>query len=151
MKDEKFYTLRGYSLIDKTLVSTAMEDYLEMICRLIKKGEYARVSNLANLLNVTPSSVSKMVIKLKELDLIKFEPYGIIELTHKGNELGEYLLYRHDVLNKFFCLINKSNSELELVEKIEHFFDTRTIKNIDALNQLECLNEYLKNNTKTYP
>ena len=35
-------------------------------------------------------------------------------------ELGSYLLFRHDILHRFFCQINHSENELEQVEKVEH-------------------------------
>lgn len=133
MEKNDFYTLRGYNLIENAAISSAMEDYLEMICRLAKGGKYVRVNQLASLLNVTPPSSSKMVSKLKESGLVDFEPYGIITLTAQGEKLGEYLLHRHDVLEELLCKINGTGSELELVEKIEHYFDRRTIKNIEKM------------------
>jgi Mn-dependent DtxR family transcriptional regulator len=63
------------------------------------------------------------------------EKYGEILLTDKGSQIGEYLLYRHDVLQRFLCRINHSDNELEQVEKIEHFLDKRTIKNLELLLQ----------------
>lgn len=128
-----FYTLNGYSKKNHSNISVAMEDYLEMIYRLLNMGEFVRVNQLATLLNVTPPSASKMVNRLKENDLVDFQPYGLIQLTEPGKELGAYLLKRHNVLHEFFCIINHSESELELVEKIEHFVDERTILNIEGV------------------
>lgn len=133
MQENGFHTLRGYDRLESPEISNAMEDYLEMICRLTGDGQVVRVNQLASLLNVTPPSSSKMVAKLKESGMVEFEPYGIIKLTEQGKELGEYLLYRHDVLQRFLCRLNKTQSELALVEKIEHFFDKRTIENIEAM------------------
>lgn len=70
--------------------------------------------------------------------------YGVIYLTEKGVSVGDYLLYRHDVLQKFLCTVNHSNSELEQVEKIEHFLNERTIKNLELLTiqlQTFCEND----------
>ena len=128
----EFYTLRGYDRLEKANMSPAMEDYLEMICRIIQEKKFIRVNQLASLLNVTPPSASKMVSKLKDIQLIDFEPYGIIQLTKKGEELGSYFLYRHQTLHEFFCIINDTENELELVEKIEHFIDAKTIQNVES-------------------
>lgn len=133
MSASDFYTLRGYNRRGNPEISAAMEDYLEMICRLIKKGETVRVNHLASLLNVTPPSSSKMIAKLRDSGMVEFEPYGVVTLTQRGMELGEYLLYRHDVLQRFFCHVNDSDSELELVEKIEHFFDERTVASLERI------------------
>lgn len=126
-----FYTLRGYNRMKRGEISHTMEDYLEMIYRNAKNKKYIRVNQLASLLNVRPPSASKMVVKLKAAGMIKFEAYGVIELTEKGEALGCELLHRHEVLNKLFCIINRSESELELVEKIEHSFTGKMIKNIE--------------------
>jgi len=126
-----FYTLKGYQLQDNTQITASMEDYLEMICRMAKKQDVVRIKDLADNLNVKPSSATKMVSNLKDLGLVVYEKYGYIKPTGKGLEIGEYLLYRHDVLNKFLCLINQSDDETEQVEKIEHFLDEKTIRNIE--------------------
>lgn len=133
MPDSKFYTLKGYDIRSKNAVSPAMEDYLEMIYRSWQQGDNIRVNALAAKLNVTPPSSSKMVYKLKSLGLVEFEPYGAIYPTDKGRKMGEYLLHRHEILQKFFCMVNGSASELELVERIEHFFSPETVENIEKL------------------
>ena len=131
--NKDFYTLRGYSSLESPEISSAMEDYLEMICRLSLGGVAVRVSDLAAKLHVTPPSASKMILRLKERGLIDFKPYGVLRLTEKGNELGAYLLMRHDVLHSFFSRLNKNGDQLALVEKIEHFIDAQTVENIRKL------------------
>ena len=131
MDNNDFYTLRGYDRLDKSGISTTMEDYLEMICRIVREKKFVRVNQLAGLLNVTPPSASKMVNKLKEIGMVDFEPYGIIQVTKEGEKLGGYLLHQHEVLDRFFCRINGTSNELELVEKIEHFLDRRTVENLE--------------------
>ncbi len=128
-----FYTLKGYQLNDHTQITSSMEDYLEMICRLQKDQDVVRISELADKLHVKPSSASKMVSNLKFLGLVTFERYGYIKPTTQGKTIGAYLLYRHDVLNQFLCLINGSDNETEQVEKIEHYLNKKTIKNIEKI------------------
>lgn len=134
---EDYYTLKGYSLLNDSQITTAMEDYLEMLCRLNQKTDILRISQVAKALHVKPSSASKMISNLKEQDLVKFKKYGNITLTDKGRELGEYFLFRHETLHRFFCFLNQSDNELEQVEKVEHFIDRRTIYHIiEFLNAL---------------
>ncbi|MFA9379901.1 MAG: metal-dependent transcriptional regulator [Acetanaerobacterium sp.] len=128
-----YYTLKGYQLIDNAQITSSMEDYLEMVCRMLKTQEFARINKLAKRLNVKPSSASKMVNKLRISGLVTFEKYGYIKPTVSGLAAGEYLLYRHDVLNEFLCLVNHSDSETEQVEKIEHFLNRNTVNNIQRL------------------
>ena len=131
----KFYTLKGYALLENGAITTAMEDYLEMIYRINATGEVVRIGALAQSLNVKPSSASKMIGKLKDEGLVSSEKYGYIKLTAQGAKFGKYLVCRHDTLHKFLCYINKSENELEQVEKIEHFINAQTIKNIERLLQ----------------
>ena len=130
MDNSDFYTLRGYNSKDHSEISHTMEDYLEMIYRHSSQENYIRINQLAALLHVQPPSASKMAAKLRDSNMVKFEPYGMIHLTKEGETVGAYLLHRHEVLNQLFCYINQSDSELELVERIEHFIDKRTIENI---------------------
>ena len=129
----QFYTLKGYALLEEKLITSSMEDYLEMIYRIHLSGEAVRIGALAESLNVKPSSASKMVSKLKKQNLVSSEKYAYIKLTDAGSELGQYLVFRHDTLHRFLCYINKSDNELEQVEKIEHFINFDTVKNIKKL------------------
>ena len=125
----EFYTLTGYKLKNHYLLTESMEDYLEMIYR---NGANITVKKLSTLLNVRPSSVSKMATKLKSLGYISFETYGNIYLTENGNKIGKYLLWRHSVLENLLKYINKNEFCLEQVERIEHFVDDITLSNIET-------------------
>ena len=132
-ENNNFYTLKGYALQESNAITSSMEDYLEMIYRIHSGGEVVRVNVLAERLNVKPSSASKMVGNLRKQGLVESEKYGYIELTDAGNKLGEYLVFRHDTLHRFLCYINQTSNELEQVEKIEHFINVETVRNIRRL------------------
>lgn len=137
MDKAEFHTVRGYQLLEqnKKLLTSAMEDYLEMISRNILKGGYLRINKLAELLNVKASSASKMVQKLGELGLLKYERYGIVILTDNGRELGGYLLNRHNIIEKFLRTIGITENLLEETELIEHNISSKTLGNIRILNE----------------
>lgn len=128
-----FYTQKGYERLHGEGLTASMEDYLEMICRMLKKQDVVRIQELSENLHVKPSSASKMVALLKEGGYISFEKYGYMTVTEKGNKIGEYLLYRHDILHEFLCKLNGSDNELEQVEKIEHFINKETVENLHCL------------------
>lgn len=130
LQKDNFYTLKGYSLIEPSKITSSMEDYLEMICRLYKEEQPVRIKALAQYLHVKPSSASKMTGNLKKQGLVRFERYGTVSPTESGLCLGEYLLFRHQVLHRFFCYINQSLDELEQVEKVEHFIKAETVYNL---------------------
>ena len=110
-----------------------MEDYLEMSYRLTLEKGYARIGDLAEALHVQPPSASKMMQKLTELGYVQYEKYGLIELTSKGNELGRYLLKRHQIVEKLLILIGVTDNLLEQTEKIEHNLSAKTLEKIETL------------------
>uniref|UniRef100_UPI00359C9365 metal-dependent transcriptional regulator n=1 Tax=Faecalicatena contorta TaxID=39482 RepID=UPI00359C9365 len=128
-----FYTQKGYELHNTDDLTASMEDYLEMICRMLKGQDIVRIQALSENLHVKPSSASKMVNALKERGYISFQKYGYLTATPKGLEVGEYLLYRHYILHEFLCLLNHSENELEQVEKIEHYINRETVANLHLL------------------
>ena len=137
-----FYTMKGYERSASDEMTSSMEDYLEMVCRMEEEGEPIRVSSLAASLHVRPSSASKMLDNLRKAGYIDFKKYGSIMMTDKGYQEGRYLLHRHQVLQDFFCALNHTEDELELVEKIEHFINHRTVENMEqALSFLRHKND----------
>ena len=134
-QNDGFYTMKGYRLQSDSKMTSAMEDYLEMITRLSGQGGSVRVSELSRMLHVKASSATKMVQQLVQEGFVLAERYGDIALTERGRAMGNYLLYRHDVIHRFLCLLNHSGDELEQAEKIEHFLTCETVKNLDLLSQ----------------
>lgn len=132
-RGSEFYTLKGYRLQNGGTLTDAMEDYLEMICRCMGEGGYVRIHQLAENLHVRPSSASKMAGRLKELGLVEFEKYGLVIPTAEGYGLGAALLRRHDILHRFFCLLNHSENELQQVEQVEHFISPETLVSLEGL------------------
>lgn len=130
MAKSEFHTQKGYEMLQKSQLSAAAEDYLEMICRLSSQDGSVRVTSLAFALNVSPPAASKMANHLSETGHVIFEKYGYIKPTKIGFEKGKYLIKRHDAVNGLLCLINNTGNELEETEKIEHFLSKRTTENI---------------------
>lgn len=130
----EFYTANGYKMKNNSELSESMEDYLEMIMR--SGEETVRVSDLARSLNIRASSVTKMAIRLKERGMIKYQRYGTINLTEKGKQMAEFLIYRHDVLMNFFSTLNGTNDVLEEVEGIEHYLKSNTVENLSKLTKI---------------
>ncbi|MBU5257376.1 metal-dependent transcriptional regulator [Tissierella praeacuta] len=133
--NSKFRTVRGYELNEygRTLLTPALEDYLEMIYRNSLEEPYIRINTLARLLNVKDSSASKMVRRLGELRLVNYEKYGIVTLTEDGEKLGEFLLNRHNTIEKFLHFIGCKENTLIQTELIEHYISPNTINNLEIL------------------
>ncbi len=137
MQDNDFHTVRGYQLLlkDDKLLTPAMEDYLEMVYRNIQEEGYMRINTLSEMLNVKPSSATKMVQKLTELELLDYKKYGIIFLTERGKKYGRFLLKRHNTIEKFLRCIGTRNNLLTETELIEHHISSNTLKNIELLTK----------------
>ncbi|MDO9534984.1 MAG: iron dependent repressor, metal binding and dimerization domain protein [Bacillota bacterium] len=129
---KEFYTVRGYALLrqDDNVLTPSMEDYLEMAYRLGKDKGYTRMGDLAEALHVQPPSASKMVQKLAEMGFFNYEKYGVIEFTDLGRETGEYLLQRHETIEKFLIMIGVKQNILEDTEKMEHNISDETYQMI---------------------
>jgi len=77
-------------------------------------------------------SCSKMISKLKNLKLVYIKD-NYIYLTNPGLNIGKYLYNRHKIIEIFLKKLNKEKFKLEQVEKIEHFIDNTTLKNLENL------------------
>ncbi len=149
MHMNEFHTVRGYQLLnqEEKLLTSAMEDYLEMICRSIQEEGYIRINTLSEFLNVKPSSATKMVQKLTELGLVDYKKYGIIFLTQNGTKIGEFLLKRHHILEKFLKIVGIKENLLTETELIEHNISGNTLMCIERFiqfieNHPEVLEQY---------
>ena len=112
------------------------EDYLERIQELLDRKGYARVSDIADELNLTPSTVSNMVRRLAGQDLIEFENYRGLRLTNKGHAVAHRIQARHAILTEFFQVlgINAADASQD-VEGIEHHISRSTLEAIAALTK----------------
>jgi DtxR family Mn-dependent transcriptional regulator len=129
-----FRTVRGYQLKNQQEggLTSALEDYLEMVYRLCLEDKYVRVGKLSGLLQVKPSSTSKMIQKLVDLGYLEYDSYESILLTAKGKKTGAYLLDRHDTVERFLTMIGNTNP-LEEAELIEHSLSSSTVSEIKIL------------------
>ncbi|MBO8163164.1 MAG: transcriptional regulator MntR [Brevibacillus sp.] len=112
----------------------SMEDYLERIYSLIEEKGYARVSDIAEALEVHPSSVTKMVQKLDKDQYLVYEKYRGLVLTPKGKKIGKRLVDRHTLLEEFLRLIGVDEEHIFAdVEGIEHHLSRESITCIGYL------------------
>lgn len=112
----------------------SMEDYLERIYLLIEEKGYARVSDIAEGLEVHPSSVTKMIQKLDKDEYLVYEKYRGLILTSKGKKIGKRLVDRHQLLEEFLRLIGVEESHIyKDVEGIEHHLSWNSITQIESL------------------
>lgn len=121
------------------MATPTMEDYLERIYQLIDEKGYARVSDIAEGLEVHPSSVTKMIQKLDKGNYVIYEKYRGLILTTKGKKMGKRLLDRHQLLEDFLKTIGVQEENIYVdVEGIEHHLSW------DSITCIETLVEYFR-------
>ena len=157
MDCNEYYTFNNY-MSEKDMSATE-EDYIEMIYRLCEQNNgHTRVNDIAHLLHVKPPSVTKMVKKLKDLNIVDYKKYGCIQLTKKGMETGRLLVYRHNVIKRFLTLLQVRGDIHQETEKIEHTINKNTLRGIERFvlffeHNPERLHEFLSytNQIETSP
>lgn len=101
-----------------------IEDYLETIYIISeeKKKGPVRTKDLAEQLEVYPSTVSEMVKKLIKMKLVIKVGHGSIKLTDKGKEYARKVLKNHRLLECFFYqYLGLNNAKTRnTICKIEH-------------------------------
>ena len=128
-QNDGFYTMKGYRSQSDSKMTSAMEDYLEMITRLSGQGGSVRVSELSRMLHVKASSATKMVQQLVQEGFVLAERYGDIALTEEREGDGKLPALpprRNSPLSLSSGTIRRD--ELEQAEKIEHFLTCETVK-----------------------
>jgi len=80
-----------------------IEEYLEAIYDIqMEKKRAAKTSDLAKKLEVRPSSVTEMLLKLSERGYVEYRPYRGAVLTRKGEEVAKRIKRYHRIFEEFF-------------------------------------------------
>ncbi len=117
------------------------EDYIEIIYELIREKGYAKPVDIASHLHVRPPTVTGMLSKLGEEQLLVHERYGGIILTEKGKNMADSIGKRHALLVSFLKLLGAGEATAQKdTEGLEHYIDTET------LDQLSKLVDYANKN-----
>ncbi len=118
-------------------LTKSREDYLEAICEICEEEKVARVKDIASHMAVSLASVNYAVKALKGEGLIKHKRYGYIELTEKGNEIGQAIYRKHKLIRSF--LINVLNVDEKIADK-----DACGIEHVVSEETCDRMNSYLK-------
>ena len=102
------------------MYSVAVEDYLKSLWKLGPKN--VGTQELADNLDVTPASATKMILRLTERGLVDHIPYKGASLTKKGELEALSVVRRHRLLETFLSqTLGLGREQLhEEAEKLEH-------------------------------
>lgn len=117
---------------DTMAISSAMQDYLEVILELSEREAVVRVTDIAAQLNIAKASVAQAVGKLKELGLVLQENYGPVELTASGRKAALQVQQWHRTLRLF--LVEVLGVDPVIAEKdaclMEHAVSSETMEKL---------------------
>jgi len=113
-------------------LSPSLEDYLEAVLILVRRGSVARVRDIAAHLGVGKSSVTGAVKTLAKRGLVNYEPYQFITLTDRGRELAEDVSARHVLLREFLSDVLGLDEEVAEANacRMEHAVDAELLERL---------------------
>jgi len=115
-------------------LSANLEDYLETVLNLVQSDGYARVSDIADVMDVSRPSVTQVIAKLAELGLVKHVPYGDVRLTSNGRKIAQAVAHKHELFCEFLTDILGIPKEIAATEacRLEHAIGRNTTERLAA-------------------
>lgn len=113
-----------------------MENYLEAVYELSKGESGARVSDIAERLDVTKASTNSAMTTLSEKGLITNEKYGEIFLTPAGKKLAEITSKKHQIIREFFVTLLK-------IAPVTADEDACAIEHVISSDSIQAMQEFM--------
>lgn len=110
------------------------ENYLKTIFHLSKEeASLVNTNTIANELGTSAASVTDMLKKLNEKELVQYLPYRGVTLTEKGRKIAIHVIRKHRLWEVF--LVQKLHFSWdnvhEVAEQLEHINSPELIRNLD--------------------
>ncbi len=117
------------------MTTTAEENYLKAIFKIAEKDSKAASTNaVAAAMQTTAASVTDMLKRLAEKELIVYEKYRGVQLTKSGSQVATSLIRKHRLWEVF--LVNKLgfawDEVHEIAEQLEHVEGDHLVTRLDA-------------------
>ena len=112
------------------------ENYIKTIFHLGRKGTQEVATNaIAELMETKPSSVTDMIKRLSEKDLVNYKRYQGVSLTALGNKTALNIIRKHRLWEVFLVeKLDFSWDEVhEVAEQLEHIKSDKLIDSLDRL------------------
>jgi len=111
----------------------AEENYLKSIYHLSLNSVSVSTNQIAALLNTKASSVTDMLKKLAEKELINYTPYQGVSLTAAGEKIAVNIIRKHRLWEYFLVekLDFKWDQVHEMAEELEHISSNELIDRLD--------------------
>ena len=108
-------------------LSESQEDYLKQIFLLGEGRGKVTTQAIAGRLGVRPASVTEMIGRLAQLDLVEHAPYRGVRLTEAGRRVALEMLRHHRLLETFLVEVlgYRWDQVHEEAERLEHVISER--------------------------
>lgn len=116
-------------------LSYTEENYLKSIYHLGNNSsrEETSTNSIADFLSIKPATVTAMLKRLREKELISYERYGKVKLTEYGTNRALQIIRKHRLWEVF--LVEKLNFKWdevhEVAEQLEHIKSEKLINKLD--------------------
>lgn len=115
-------------------LSVAEENYIKSIYHLQQSFESVTTNALADHIKTKPASVTDMLKKLQQKNLLNYNPYKGFKLSKEGNKAALNIIRRHRLWESF--LVNQlqfSWEEVhEVAEQLEHVTSRKLVDKLDS-------------------
>ena len=120
------------------------ENYLKHIYRLSLDDDPVKTSPLAAALALSPASVSEMLKRLEEQDLVTYRPYQGVSLTTAGRQRALSVLRRHRLWEVFLHRVLGLPWDLvhPHAERLEHATDAELADHLDDFLGNPCVDPH---------
>ncbi len=106
------------------MLSAAEENYLKAIFSLAdaQAGGFVKTNSIANKLNTKAASVTDMLKRLFEKDLVSYQKYQGVKLTSLGEKFAKQMIRKHRLWEVFLATKLKFNWDEvhDIAEQLEH-------------------------------
>jgi DtxR family Mn-dependent transcriptional regulator len=115
-------------------ITAAMEDYLKVIYGLDERGHKITTQAIAERLDVAAPSVTGMLKRLDDINLIEHERYRSITLTDAGRKVALEVVRHHRLLELYLAeALGYSWDEVhDEADRLEHLISEEFERRIDA-------------------
>lgn len=124
--------MENWKEFDQNPVTHSAAHHLVAIAELLDTHGYARVSDVARLLEITRGSVSVTLKGLKQRGLVTEDEHRHIGLSEEGMRIAKSIQARKKVMKKLFTDVFGVDEEQADIDtcKIEHLVSNRTARRV---------------------
>ena len=116
--------------------SETAQDYVEAVSDIVHRQGLCRVKHLVEHMGVSHVTVSRIISRLRDEQLVETERHRPIRLTEKGERLAAESRRRHEIVLQFLLAMGVPEAEAGSdAEGIEHHVGSAT---------LQCMAQFLQ-------